>query len=124
MARIVGVAAFLIVGTISGGETIGVIERADPRFDKLVPPDAKIEKLVTGFTWAEGPVWMHQGKEEFLVFSDVPNNVVHKYKPGESKVTDFLRPSGYTGERKRRGEPGSNGLTVDHEGRLLLCQHG
>jgi len=123
MVRLAWVAALVIVGTSSGGETVGVVERADPRFDKLVPPDAKIEKLVGGFSWAEGPVWLKQDGG-ILVFSDVPNNVVHRYKPGESKVTDFLRPSGYTGQKRRSGEPGSNGLTVDAKGRLLLCQHG
>jgi gluconolactonase len=124
MGRLTCAAALMFAANSFGGETVGIIERADPRFDKLIPPDAKIEKLVSGFSWAEGPVWIRKGAEEFLVFSDVPNNVVHRYNPGESKVTDFLRPSGYTGEKRRRGEPGSNGLAVDSKGRLLLCQHG
>jgi gluconolactonase len=116
------IAALTASDGVMGGETVGVIDRADPRFDELVPKDAKIEKLAGGFKWAEGPVWLHE--KGLLVFSDVPNNVVHGYKPGETKVTDFLRPSGYTGPKKRGGEPGSNGLTVDKEGRLLLCEHG
>lgn len=106
----------------SAGETVGSIDRADPRFDKLVPKDAKIEKLADGYKWSEGPVWL--ADKGVLVFSDVPGNVVHQYKPGEMKVTEFLRPSGYTGEKRRSGEPGSNGLAVDKEGRLLLCEHG
>jgi gluconolactonase len=118
------IAALVCAGNVLSGESVGVIERADPRFDKLIPKDAKIEKLVGGFSWAEGPVWMRRGTDEFLVFSDVPNNVVHRYNPGESKVTDFLRPSGYTGPKRRGGEPGSNGLAIDDDGRLLLCQHG
>jgi gluconolactonase len=122
MIRLASVAALSIVVHSFGGETVGTIDRADPRFDKLVPPDAKIEKLAGGFKWAEGPVWLED--KGVLVFSDVPNNVVHSYKPGDTKVTDFLRPSGYTGEKRRGGEPGSNGLAVDLQGRLLLCQHG
>jgi len=122
MIRACLIAALTAANGVMGGETVGVIDRADPRFDMLVPKDAKIEKLAGGFKWAEGPVWLE--KRELLVFSDVPNNVVHGYKPGDTKVTDFLRPSGYTGEKRRSGEPGSNGLTVDAEGRLLLCEHG
>jgi len=123
MNRRVLLVALAAAGIGRGGDTIGEIDRADPRFDELIAPDAKIEKLVSGFQWAEGPVWMKRDGG-FLVFSDVPSNVVHRYNPGESKVTDFLRPSGYSGEKKRGGEPGSNGLTVDAQGRLLLCQHG
>jgi gluconolactonase len=35
-----------------------------------------------------------------------------------------LTPSGYTGSEPRGGEVGSNGLTLDREGRLVLAQHG
>jgi gluconolactonase len=99
---------------------IGSVERLDPAIDALVPPDAKIEKLAEGFTWAEGPVWTKEGA---LLFSDVPNNVVHRWKDGEG-LTDFLRPSGYTGQEPRKGNLGSNGLTFDGAGHLVLCQHG
>lgn len=101
--------------------TFGAIERVDPRFDRLVPRDATIEKLAEGFDWSEGPVWVKKGG--YLLFSDVPENVVFQWKPGE-KVGVFLKPSGYTGTTSRKGEPGSNGLTVDKQGRLILCQHG
>lgn len=96
------------------------IERLDPRFDKLIPIDAKVEKIATGFIWSEGPVWSKEGN--YLLFSDIPNNRVVKYQDG--KVTDFLKPAGYTGSKPRGGEPGSNGLTFDSQGRLTLCQHG
>jgi gluconolactonase len=102
--------------------TIGSVERLDPALDALVPADAKIEKLAEGFTWAEGPVWTPEGAGS-LLFSDVPNNVAHRWKDGEG-VTDFLRPSGYTGEEPRKGNIGSNGLTFDGVGHLILCQHG
>jgi gluconolactonase len=100
---------------------IGSVERLDPALDALVPPDAKIEKLAEGFKWAEGPVWTSEGGGA-LLFSDVPNNVIHRWKDGEG-ITDFLRPSGYTGKEPRGGNLGSNGLTFDG-GHLVLCQHG
>src|SRR5262245_55881257 len=89
--------------------TMGTIERIDPTLGLLLPLDARIEKLASGFKWAEGPVWMKNG--DYLLFSDVPNNVVFKWKEGE-KTHEFLMPSGYTGSTERGGEPGSNGLTV------------
>ncbi len=99
----------------------GTIERQDKAIDDLIAPDAKIEKLAEGFDWSEGPVWMKNGG--YLLFSDVPRNVVLKWKEGEG-ITEFLKPSGYTGSKPRGGEPGSNGLTTDRNGLLVLCQHG
>jgi gluconolactonase len=101
---------------------IGAVERADPALDALVPAGAKVEKLAEGFTWAEGPVWTPEGGGA-LLFSDVPNNVIHRWRDGEA-LTDFLRPSGYTGKEPRGGNLGSNGLTFDGAGHLILCQHG
>ena len=100
---------------------IGTIERLDPRFDKLIPRDAVVEKLAEGFEWSEGPVWVRKGG--YLLFSDIPNNSVMKWKEGEG-TSVFLKPAGYTGEAKRGGESGSNGLLLDARGRLVLCQHG
>jgi gluconolactonase len=101
--------------------TLGTIERLDPRFDALVPKDGKLEKLASGFDWSEGPVWIREGSH--LLFSDVPQNIVYRWKDGEGAIS-FLNPSGYTGKAPRPGERGSNGLTLDAEGRLVLCQHG
>jgi gluconolactonase len=100
--------------------TIGSIERLDPALDQLVAPDAKIEKLADGFTWSEGPLWTPDGA---LLFADVPNNVVHRWKDGEG-LTDFLRPSGYTGKEPRKGNIGANGMAYDRAGHLILCHHG
>jgi gluconolactonase len=112
----------------ANGETkaiIGTIERLDPRFDKLIPKDAQLEKIAEGFIWTEGAVWYKPGK--CLLFSDIPNNVVIKWEPGKG-VSEYLKPSGYTGVKPRGGkpgdEPGSNGLFVDALGRLHLCEHG
>ncbi len=100
---------------------IGTIERLDPRFDELIPRDAALEKLAEGFEWSEGPVWVRDGG--YLLFSDIPRNSVMKWKEGEG-VSLFLKPSGYTGKAPRGGETGCNGLLLDSDGRLILCQHG
>ncbi len=102
-------------------QTIGTIERLDPVIDSLIPADAEIEVLAEGFDWAEGPVWVQDGG--YVLFSDVPQNRIYKWKEGEGHEV-WLEPSGYTGETPRGGEPGSNGLLLDSEGRLVLCQHG
>jgi gluconolactonase len=97
------------------------IERLDPAFDKLIAADAVIEVLAGGYTWTEGPVWVKDGG--YLLFSDIPPNRIHRWKQGEG-ASLYLTPSGYTGTEKRGGETGSNGLTLDREGRLTLAQHG
>jgi len=105
--------------------TVGSIERLDPRFDDLVPPDAAIEVLAMGFGWAEGPVWLPatEGREACLLFSDIPRNRINRWRPGTG-VDVFLEPSGSSGPDPTGREQGSNGLTLDREGRLLLCEHG
>src|SRR5436190_8615418 len=73
---------------------LGTIERLDPRFDRLVPADARVERIADGFDWAEGPVW--DRKQRRLLFSDVPMNTVFQWQDGKG-VSVFLKPSGYTG---------------------------
>lgn len=111
----------LIAVPCNSAEPFGQIERLDPRFDDLVPPDARLEKLAEGFEWSEGPVWIDDGG--YVLFSDIPNNAVMKWKEGEG-ISTFLKPAGYTGDDPRAGESGSNGLLLDTVGRLVLCQHG
>jgi len=101
--------------------TAGGIECLDPSLRELVDPDAKIQVLAGGFIWSEGPVWVRDGG--YLLFSDIPNNRVVKWSEADGKTT-YLKPSGYTGEVKRGGETGCNGLLLDSQGRLILCQHG
>jgi gluconolactonase len=98
----------------------GRIERFDPAFDQLVAAEAAIEKLAEGFVWSEGPVW-YRGE---VVFSDVPANVAYRWKDGMARAEAFLQPSGLLTPQPGFREPGSNGLTLDRQGRLLLCQHG
>ncbi len=101
--------------------TIGQIERLDVEINQIVADDVSIEVLAYGFEWSEGPVWISEGK--FLLFSDIPPNSIYKWSEADS-IELFVKPSGYTGEPGRAGEPGSNGLLLDEQGRLVLCQHG
>jgi gluconolactonase len=101
--------------------TLGSVERLDPALDALIAPDTKIEKLGEGFHWAEGPVWVPAKKA--LLFSDVPENRVYRWTEGEG-MSVFLEPSGFTGTIYNGRERGSNGLTLDGKGNLVLCQHG
>lgn len=100
---------------------LGKIERLDPRLDALVPKNAKMEILAEGFEWTEGPCWIKDGG--YLVFSDIPHNTIFKWKEGEG-VSTFMRPAGYTGTVKWSDEPGTNGLLLDPQGRLVMCEHG
>jgi gluconolactonase len=111
-----------------GGQTVASqpsndmrIERLDPALDRLLAPDAKIEVLAQGHDWTEGPLWIKQGR--YLLFSDIPKNSIYRWKEGEGERL-YLQPSGYTGKQPRGGETGSNGLILDAQGRLVLCQHG
>ncbi|MBI1763046.1 MAG: SMP-30/gluconolactonase/LRE family protein [Acidobacteria bacterium] len=100
----------------------GKIVRLDPRFDKLIAPDAKIEKLTEGHKWVEGPVW--NKKEGYLLYSDIPNNAIYKWQEGKGDAL-FLQPAGYTGTAPFTGkEPGTNGLTYNKDGLLVSCEHG
>ena len=101
--------------------TMGSVERLDPAIDAIIPADAVIEVLAEGFDWAEGPVWIEDGA--YVLFSDVPQNRIYRWKEGAG-LQVWLEPSGYTGDAERGGEPGSNGLLLDRDGRLVLCQHG
>lgn len=101
--------------------TLGSIERLDPRFEKIVPPDAVIEVLASGFVWSEGPVWLKG--EQAVLFSDIPRNRVMRFKDGEG-LSIFLEPAGFTGPGAYGSERGSNGLTLDRQGNLISCEHG
>ena len=97
-------------------------EPLDPRFNDLIAPDTRIEKIADDLLWSEGPLW--DAKRKTLLFSDIPNNVVMQWSDAKG-VSRFLERSGYTGAAPFTGkEPGSNGLTFDPQGRLTLCQHG
>ena len=109
-------------GAVQGPKTIGRLIKSDARLDALVAPGAALEVLGEGFEWSEGPVWIKRDGG-YLLFSDIPRNSIMKWQ-ATAGVTLFLKPSGYTGVADYGREPGSNGLTLDREGRLLLAEHG
>ncbi|HEY5954370.1 MAG TPA: SMP-30/gluconolactonase/LRE family protein, partial [Terrimicrobiaceae bacterium] len=98
----------------------GLIERVDPGLDTLIAFSSGVETICEGFTWSEGPVW----KDSALFFSDVPANILYRWTPAPGRAEVFLEPSGGIPSNPDFVEPGSNGLALDSEGRLLLCQHG
>jgi gluconolactonase len=103
--------------------TIGRIEVLDPKLEKFVDADTKIEVLAAGFTWTEGPVWVDDEQGGHLLFSDIPRNSIFRWSAARG-VELFMNPSGYTGVTYYGLEPGSNGLTLDPQGRLTMCEHG
>lgn len=103
-------------------KTIGEILRLDPAINDLIPEDAKIEILASGFDWSEGPVWVDD--LDALLFNDIPPNNMHIWKEGDIEAKVFLNPSGYTGSVERGGEVGANGMIVNKQRQLVLCQHG
>jgi gluconolactonase len=95
------------------------VERLDPTIDQIIPAEAKLERVATGFTWVEGPVWL----DGSLFFAEIPSNSIRKWTPGAG-VSIFLQPSGYKGAAPYGGpESGSNGMTLDVRGRLTVAGH-
>ncbi|SMY07666.1 SMP-30/gluconolactonase/LRE family protein [Flavimaricola marinus] len=85
-------------------------EAFDPRFKSYVIGNAPVKQLATGFDWVEGPVWF--GDADCLLFSDIPNNRILRWTPGQG-VSTYRTPSNY-----------ANGHTRDRQGRLISCEHG
>jgi gluconolactonase len=104
-----------------GSKTPLNVERLDPSVAEIIPANATLERVATGFTWTEGPVWIRSGG--YLLFADIPSNSIRKLTP-DGKVSIFLQPSGYQGSAPYGGpEPGSNGMTLDVRGRLTVAGH-
>lgn len=101
--------------------TLGEIVVLDDRLHEVLDTNARIEILAEGYDWSEGPLWLEQ--QQTLIWSDVPANTIYQWREG-AQASVYLRPSGYTGDIPRGGEPGSNGLLLDASGRLVMCQHG
>ena len=89
--------------------------------DKVISTEAVIEQIGEGLVWSEGPLWLPS--KRWLLCSDVKENKIHKWTEQEG-LSVFLEPSGFTGTTTDSREKGSNGLTLDAEGNLVLCQHG
>ena len=101
--------------------TIGSLEFLDPAMEELIDENAQIELLAEGFDWAEGPVWVD--RLNGVLFSDVPNNKVYMWNEKKG-LSIFLEPSGMTNYSPTNKTDGSNGLALDKNGNLILCQHG
>jgi gluconolactonase len=119
----------------------GAIVKLDPSLDQIVPLDAKLELLKGegSFEGGEGPLWIQHGESGYLLFSDVSGNRIMQWSPdclkfpcsGHGKLSVFLDHSGYA-DPSRVGSVdgsgahlnGSNGLTLDREGRIVLDATG
>lgn len=87
------------------------IEVVDPSFEPFRLYSAAVERIATGFRWAEGPVWFGDGR--YLLWSDLPNNRMMKWEESTGAVSVFRGPSNF-----------ANGNTRDRQGRLVTCEHG
>jgi gluconolactonase len=97
------------------------VERKDPAIDAIVPADLEVEKLAEGFQFTEGPVWHPAG---YLLFSDPNTNTIYRWSP-DNQLAVFRANSGYSGtDIAEHRQPGSNGLTLDRQGRLTIDEHG
>ncbi len=105
----------------------GRVKVADFGLAKIVGYDAPLTPSLSpsdGERVAEGRVRGTRTTEGFLLFSDPNNNTIYRMTP-EGEVSPYLTKSGYTGENiGEYRQPGSNGLAVDSQGRLTICQHG
>jgi gluconolactonase len=107
------------LGTL--GTSHAVVRGASPALDAIVPRDLMVEKLASGFIFTEGPVWVPEG---YLLFSDPNANTIYRWTP-DGQVSVFRTKSGYAGvDIGEYGQPGSNGLALDAEGRVTINQHG
>ena len=99
----------------------GNVLRVAPAVNEIIPDDYKIEKLQGGFQFTEGPVWINENGG-FLLFSDIPANTIYKWTPN-GQTSTFLKPV-FEGDYKEGHFVGSNGLLLDPDGNLVLCEHG
>lgn len=107
-------------------EFIPEISKNDPALDTILPTNAKLEKLASGFLFTEGPIWVPalDNSPGYLLFSDPNNNTIYRWSQ-DGQVSVFKTKSGYTGaDVGEYNQPGSNGLTLDREGRLTINEHG
>jgi len=96
--------------------------RRDPGLDGIVPAELRVEKVAEGFEFIEGPVWVRDGSA--LLFSDPNANTIYSWSE-DAGLAVYRAKSGYTGpDIGEYGQPSSNGLTLDRDGRLLINEHG
>jgi gluconolactonase len=106
----------------TAGEAVAMdMDKRDAAFDGIVPAEARLERVASGFEFIEGPVWVPDG---YLLFSDPNRNTIYRYTPDEG-VAIFRTKSGYSGVNiDQYHQPGSNGLALDPDGRLTINEHG
>ena len=98
------------------------VVRLDAALDTIGPPDVVLERLADGFQFLEGPVWDREGG--YLLFSDPNANAIYAFEP-DGQLSVFRAKSGYRGvDIGQYAQPGSNGLTLDRQGRLTINEHG
>jgi gluconolactonase len=136
---IVAIASMLACSVASAQSAEPAVLRLDPALDALVAADAKVELVKGGFGFTEGPVWVQQGKNGYLLFTDIPGAVVWKLTP-DGAASVYLSNTGYSGPDMwrwgglqnngyDRNDPkfeefamlGADGLTLDRQGRLILA---
>jgi gluconolactonase len=114
-------AALIILEASCGRENrstgVGRIIEADPALSRVVPMDAKLEKLAGGLGLLEGPVWSDSGD---LLFSDMVSHLIYKWNP-QTGLSTFSAKIVYP---KGQRSSGPNGLAFDKNGRLTICEHG
>jgi gluconolactonase len=95
------------------------IIRTGPDLDKVILPDAQITKVASGFKFTEGPMWRNGN----LWFSDVVGNTIYAIS-SQGKVATIARNSGGLETVADGSFRGSNGMAMDKDGTILVCQHG
>ncbi len=120
MRKLISLGLFALAWTVSA-QDMGTIEFISEEMNSIIKKDTKVEKIVDGCQFTEGPLWIE--KEKMLLFSDVPANTIYKWTEAKGKEV-YLKPSGYTDATARGGFMGSNGLWLNKKGQLLICQHG
>lgn len=101
-------------------QTGGII-RLDPALDSILPPGTNVERIYQGSNLMEGPLWTRDGS---LLFSDMAANTIARWS-ADGSISIFIRRAGYDGDVPQNGGlVGSNGLTFDRDGRLIVCERG
>src|SRR5262249_60878181 len=137
---LIAASAGMLVISVAFAQSVNqAVVRLDPALDALVSPDAKVELVKGGFGFTEGPVWMQKGKTGWLLFTDIPGNVIYRLTP-DGNASVFLYNAGYNGPDVWRwggiqnngfdkADPrfeefamiGADGLTLDRQGRVIVA---
>lgn len=110
------------LNTVNPPVKTGSVERFSPELDSIIPKGCELEIIAEGFVWSEGPVWLPEQNK--LIFGDIPRNSIFQWSEKDG-LSLYLDSAGYAGPSTGNNELyGSNGLALDPDGNLVLCQHG